>query len=131
MQELRELAHGIYPPLLIDRGLGEALRAAAPQRPAARVAADGSGATRPSVEAAVYFCCVEALQNAAKHGGPGARDLGCGRSRAPSLRGRRHGPGFDAGSAGDGAGSPTCATASARSAGLVLAPTPAGTAVSG
>jgi signal transduction histidine kinase len=68
IQELRDLAHGIYPPLLMDSGLNEALRAAATRSPLA-VAVDAEGVTRHSseVEAAVYFCCLEALQNAAKH----------------------------------------------------------------
>ncbi len=66
--ELRELAHGIYPPLLADRGLGEALQAAANRgRTGAAVTAAGVGRYGPEVEAAVYFCCLEALQNAAKH----------------------------------------------------------------
>jgi signal transduction histidine kinase len=66
--ELRELAHGIYPPLLADRGLGEALRAAANRNPLeVTVRADGIGRYGPEVEAAIYFCCLEALQNAAKH----------------------------------------------------------------
>ncbi|MGN6791964.1 MAG: GAF domain-containing sensor histidine kinase [Streptosporangiaceae bacterium] len=66
--ELRELAHGIYPPLLADRGLGEALRAAASRSPLdVAVRADGISRYGPEVEAAIYFCCLEALQNAAKH----------------------------------------------------------------
>src|SRR6266536_662822 len=67
--ELRELAHGIYPPLLADSGLGEALRAAASRNPlpATVVVADDVGRYPSEVEAAVYFCCLEALQNAAKH----------------------------------------------------------------
>ena len=73
IQELRELAHGIYPPLLADSGLGEALRAAGHRNPlAVTVASDGTGRYTPEIEAAVYFCCLEALQNAAKHA-PGAR----------------------------------------------------------
>jgi signal transduction histidine kinase len=73
VQELRNLAHGIYPPLLMDRGLQEALSAAAARAalPTA-VEADGIGRYPQAVEAAVYFCCLEALQNAAKHAGPGA-----------------------------------------------------------
>lgn len=72
IEELRDLAHGIYPPLLADLGLGKALPAAAkraglPVR--ATVAVEGRYA--PQVEAAVYFCCLEALQNAAKHAGAG------------------------------------------------------------
>jgi len=68
IQELRELAHGIYPPLLADSGLGEALRAAANRSPlAVTVTTDGIGRYTPDIEAAIYFCCLEALQNAGKH----------------------------------------------------------------
>jgi signal transduction histidine kinase len=68
IQELRELAHGIYPPLLADSGLGEALSAAGRRSPQpVRVRADGIGRYPQQIEAAVYFCCLEALQNAAKH----------------------------------------------------------------
>ena len=68
IRELRELAHGIYPPLLADAGLPEALRAAAARCtiPVA-VSADGIGRYSQGVETAIYFCCLEALQNAAKH----------------------------------------------------------------
>jgi signal transduction histidine kinase len=68
IQELRELAHGIYPPLLADSGLGEALRAAGNRSPlAVTVVTDGIGRYTPEIEAAIYFCCLEALQNAGKH----------------------------------------------------------------
>jgi signal transduction histidine kinase len=66
--ELRDLAHGIYPPLLMDSGLPEALRAAAGRNPLdVVVEAEGLRRYPTEVEAAVYFCCLEALQNAAKH----------------------------------------------------------------
>ncbi len=73
VQELRNLAHGIYPPLLMDRGLEAALGAAAGRAalPTA-VEADGIGRYPQQVEAAIYFCCLEALQNAGKHAGEGA-----------------------------------------------------------
>jgi signal transduction histidine kinase len=68
--ELRSLAHGIYPPLLRERGLGEALRAAALRSPlASRVRDELPGRLPAEVEAAAYFCCLEAMQNAAKHAG--------------------------------------------------------------
>jgi signal transduction histidine kinase len=68
IQELRELAHGIYPPLLVDSGLVEALRAAANRNPLpVEIVTDGIGRYPSETEAAVYFCCLEALQNAAKH----------------------------------------------------------------
>jgi signal transduction histidine kinase len=68
LENLRELARGIYPPLLADRGLVEAV--AAQSRRAAvpvEVDADGIGRYSPEVESAVYFCCLEALQNVAKY----------------------------------------------------------------
>lgn len=67
IQELRELAHGIYPPLLVDGGLTPALSAAA-SRSRLDAVVDASVARYPGdIEAAVYFCCLEALQNASKH----------------------------------------------------------------
>jgi signal transduction histidine kinase len=69
IRELRELAHGIYPPLLADNGLGDALRAAASRSPLKVLVtvADDVGRYPAEVEAAIYFSCLEALQNAAKH----------------------------------------------------------------
>lgn len=73
VQELRALAHGIYPPLLADRGIEEALRGAAGRAALpTMVEADGLSRHSPELEAAVYFCCLEALQNAGKHAGEGA-----------------------------------------------------------
>jgi signal transduction histidine kinase len=68
VQELRDLAHGIYPPLLMDNGLPEALRAVAARSPLeVETSVEGIGRFSAEREAAVYFCCLEALQNAAKH----------------------------------------------------------------
>jgi signal transduction histidine kinase len=68
IQELRDLAHGIYPPLLADSGLGEALAAAGRRSPLpVTVSAEGTGRYGLEIESAVYFCCLEALQNASKH----------------------------------------------------------------
>jgi signal transduction histidine kinase len=73
VEELRALAHGIYPPLLMDRGLGDALTAVATRALVpTKVEADGIGRYREDIEAAVYFCCLEALQNAGKHAGDDA-----------------------------------------------------------
>ena len=68
VEDLRALAHGVYPSLLNDRGLGDALRGAALDSPLA-VHIVASGVTRHPVEieTAVYFACVEAIQNANKH----------------------------------------------------------------
>lgn len=69
--EIRRLAHGIYPPLLVSGGLNKALpaltaRAVTPVHLELREL----GRHPPTTEAALYYCCSEALQNAAKHGGP-------------------------------------------------------------
>jgi signal transduction histidine kinase len=75
---LRELAHGIYPPLLTDRGLKEALSAAAGRSALPTTVSAGEiGRLAVDIEAAVYFCCVEALQNASKYAGPDARVVIC------------------------------------------------------
>jgi signal transduction histidine kinase len=66
--DLRDLARGIYPPLLIDEGLGAALDAQARRSLVpTTIRADGLGRYAPEVEAAVYFSCLEALQNVAKY----------------------------------------------------------------
>jgi signal transduction histidine kinase len=71
--ELRALAHGIYPPLLVSGGLREALPAAAGRAALpTTVEIDGVGRYGNDIEAAVYFCTLEALQNAGKHAGDGA-----------------------------------------------------------
>ncbi len=68
LDDLRDLARGIYPPLLIDEGLAAALDAQARRSPLpTTVRADGLGRYPPEVEAAVYFSCLEALQNVAKY----------------------------------------------------------------
>ena len=73
LTELRELAHGIYPPLLRDRGLDEALDNAA-QRSSLPTTVDAADVGRHGrdVETTVYFCCLEAMQNAGKHAGESA-----------------------------------------------------------
>ena len=72
MQDFRDLAHGIYPPLLQDRGLSEALANAARRTTIpTRVEPNTRRRYDPEVEATVYFCCLEALQNAGKHAGDG------------------------------------------------------------
>lgn len=73
VQELRNLAHGIYPPLLMERGLTAALSAAAKRSPLPTVVqTDSVGRYSTEAEATIYFCCLEALQNASKHAGEGA-----------------------------------------------------------
>ncbi|HET6509171.1 MAG TPA: histidine kinase [Baekduia sp.] len=68
LEELRTLAHGVCPPLLADRGLAEALKAASVRCPVpARVSAERVARYPSEVESAIYFCVLEALQNVAKH----------------------------------------------------------------
>ena len=68
VETLRELARGIYPAVLADLGLAAALEAQARRSPlAVEVHADSLHRYPPEMEAAVYFCCLEALQNAVKH----------------------------------------------------------------
>ncbi len=70
LDDLRDLARGIYPPLLAEKGLGPALEAQARRLPVPVVIdTDGVGRYPQEVEAAVYFSCLEALQNVAKHSG--------------------------------------------------------------
>jgi signal transduction histidine kinase len=68
LENLRDLARGIYPPLLADQGLAAALGAQA-RKSALPVSVQADGVERypQDVEAAVYFCALEALQNVAKY----------------------------------------------------------------
>ena len=73
LQELRDIARGLNPPVLREFGLGEALasvsrRSAAP--PTLETTAVGRYAEE--IETAVYFCCLEGLQNVGKHAGAAA-----------------------------------------------------------
>jgi signal transduction histidine kinase len=68
IETMRELARGLYPPILADSGLTAALEAQARRSPLPiDIRADSLRRYAPEAEAAVYFCCLEALQNAAKH----------------------------------------------------------------
>jgi signal transduction histidine kinase len=98
IDEVRSFARGIYPPLLAERGLGEALRAAGRNAPiATRVDAGSIGRHKPEIEATVYFACMEALQNAAKHA-DGASGVTITLSENPALHFEVHddGHGFTA-----------------------------------
>ena len=68
LEEIRALAGGVYPSLLEERGLSEALRAATLKLVIpTSFESDGVGRYSPDIESAVYFCCSEAMQNAVKH----------------------------------------------------------------
>ena len=73
LDDLRSVAHGIYPPLLADEGLLPALEEAA-RRASVPVTASvvDVGRLPEDHETAVYYCCLEALQNVAKHAGDDA-----------------------------------------------------------
>jgi PAS domain S-box-containing protein len=68
LDELRELARGIHPAILTDRGLAEALRALAGRAPLpVELECDAVERLDPAAEAALYYCASEALTNAARH----------------------------------------------------------------
>lgn len=68
LEDLRDLARGIYPPLLADQGLIAALTAQANRSPVpVTVLGEGVGRYPRDVESAVYFCTLEALNNVAKY----------------------------------------------------------------
>jgi signal transduction histidine kinase len=106
IQELRDLAHGIYPPLLADSGLGEALAAAGRRSPSpVTVSADGIGRYGLEIESAIYFCCLEALQNAAKHASGASVEVRVWESSGGLLFSvADDGPGFDVAHAAGGHG---------------------------
>lgn len=73
VDELRALARGIYPAVLRRNGLGDALRSVAREAPIpVEVIDEGVGRCAEPVENAIYFCALEALQNAVKHAGADA-----------------------------------------------------------
>jgi signal transduction histidine kinase len=68
LEELRSLAHGVYPPMLAESGLADALRAVAERTPVpVELDVRDVGRFLPELESAVYFCVLEAVQNALKH----------------------------------------------------------------
>ncbi|MEU9349472.1 sensor histidine kinase [Streptomyces griseoloalbus] len=70
LSELRELVRGIHPPVLAERGLGDAVRALALRLPVAtEVSVDLPGRAQAPVESAAYFAVSEVLTNAVKHSG--------------------------------------------------------------
>jgi signal transduction histidine kinase len=76
LETLRDLARGIYPPVLADRGLAAALEAQTRGGPVpVAISPDGVGRLPQEVEAAVYFCVLEALQNVAKYSEASSADL--------------------------------------------------------
>lgn len=107
LQEVRSLANGVYPPVLSQYGLTGALKAAC-RRGARSVTLETHDLGRydRDVEGAVYFTCVEALQNAEKHAGGRAQTIVhvWRDGERLRLRVRDSGVGFDLARAGDGTG---------------------------
>jgi signal transduction histidine kinase len=105
LDEIRSLARGVYPSLLADQGLADALQAVALRAPVpVTLDVDGVGRYPQDVESAVYFCCLEALQNAAKHAGATTITVRLGQREALSFEVRDDGVGFDTDALAAGAG---------------------------
>jgi signal transduction histidine kinase len=105
--ELRELAHGIYPQALGRWGLARAFEVLAARYPGrVKLILDTTARFPPEVEAAMYYCCMEAVQNASKHAGRDAHISIRLYADADQvhLEVRDNGPGFDPSAAHDGIG---------------------------
>jgi signal transduction histidine kinase len=103
---VEELSHGIYPAPLAEHGLVAALEQAARNGPL-QVFVRGQGLRHvdADVEAAVYFCCLEAVQNAVKHARASRADVDLEvREGALTFRVSDDGRGFAPSAAGTGAG---------------------------
>jgi signal transduction histidine kinase len=96
IDDLRSLAADVYPSLLAARGLPDAIRTAALQSPVpVSVAVNGNDRYLEEVETAAYFCCLEALQNIAKHvPEPGSASVTLHRNGDLRFEVRDDGPGF-------------------------------------
>jgi len=106
LENLRDLARGIYPPLLADKGLVAALDSQARKSVVpVTIEANGIGRYPQEAEAAVYFSCLEALQNVAKYASASHAIItlsdGDGRLR---FQVTDDGIGFDAASRSSGSG---------------------------
>ena len=106
LENLRDLARGIYPPLLADKGLAAALESQARKSPMpVSVEQDGIGRYSQDVEAAVYFCTLEALQNVAKYARASVAKIVLGEAEGRlTFAVIDDGAGFDPETAGRGAG---------------------------
>jgi signal transduction histidine kinase len=107
LDEVREVAHGLYPPVLSDWGIVAALeRIRLPGDATLEIRATGIARHPAELEAAVYYCCLEAVANATKHGGPSVRISIALREHPDALNFQvtDNGPGFDASAARGGMG---------------------------
>ncbi|HSC51486.1 MAG TPA: ATP-binding protein [Gaiellaceae bacterium] len=107
VDDLRKLAHGIYPSELREGGVGAGLRSYVGSAPVPIEVVDrGFGRCDPEVEACIYFCALEAVQNAVKHAGRDIRVEIVLRREGPTARFAVHddGVGFDPEAERDGLG---------------------------
>ena len=108
LETLRDLARGIYPPLLADKGLVVALESQARKATVpVRVEAAGVARYAQDVEATVYFCVLEALQNVQKYAGASHVVVRLRASTDPAtltFEVEDDGAGFDTATARKGAG---------------------------
>ncbi len=110
LADLRDLARGIYPPLLADQGLVAALSAQARKSPLpVTVQAEGISRYPQETEAAVYFCALEALQNVAKYAGASTAAVHLAETDgALTFEVQDDGAGFDTSTTSYGTGAPGC-----------------------
>ena len=113
IQELRDWLTASYPPLLMDSGLAETPRAGRRTQPPDVTFTPGDCRYPTEVEAAVYFCCLEALQNAAKHAPDAHVTLAVGEEEGGCFPRRDDGTGPTWPPWGSATASPTCRTARA------------------
>jgi signal transduction histidine kinase len=106
LEDLRDLARGIYPPLLADKGLSAALESQARKSTLpVKVEAADLGRFPQDVEAAIYFSCLEALQNVAKYAEASRVTISLDRSNGRiSFAVTDDGVGFDPAEARQGTG---------------------------
>jgi signal transduction histidine kinase len=106
LANLRDLARGIYPPLLAERGLVMALRAQAARSPVPVLIEAGQVGRHPQdTESTVYFCTLEALQNVAKHARAAAATVRLsGSASVLEFSVSDDGAGFPAAATGHGSG---------------------------
>jgi signal transduction histidine kinase len=106
LEDLRDLARGIFPPLLADKGLAAALESQARKSPVPVIVAARAVERYPQeVEAAAYFCVLEALQNVAKYARAGAATVRLARENGELVfEVADDGVGFDPGRTSYGTG---------------------------
>jgi signal transduction histidine kinase len=106
IDDLRDLARGIYPPLLADKGLVAALEAQARKGTiATSVEAENVARYPQQVEAAVYFCALEALNNVAKYSGASRAQVRLAQTNGDlTFEVSDDGAGFDSGRTSYGTG---------------------------